>query len=196
MNTTIPNALAAAAACPSEGSINTEFLQSLVGFNARMASLHLIDTFMHAVAEHGLRVVDFSILSVVGHNAGITSSQLCACLNLLPPNLVAKVRSLEKKRLAPAPAPPPGWPRPRPAPDRGRANPYRPSRSRSARRRGQSPRPPQQQRASPTAPTAAPGVSAQLKRGIFYIIYFSQPRLRKYSIGPSALAIMMRMAYR
>lgn len=112
MNTTIPNALAAAAACPSEGSINTEFLQSLVGFNARMASLHLIDTFMHAVAEHGLRVVDFSILSVVGHNAGITSSQLCACLNLLPPNLVAKVRSLEKK----------GWLQRQPHPLDGRAH--------------------------------------------------------------------------
>ena len=81
------------------GAVDTSFLQSLVGYNARMAALAVIGQFLPRMAEHQLRIVDFSILSVVRHNDGITSRQLCDALNLLPPNLVAKIGALEKRGL-------------------------------------------------------------------------------------------------
>ena len=59
----------------------------------------MIDEFVPRMAQFGLRVVDFSILSVIHHNPGITSRQLCAALNLLPPNLVGKIGALESRGL-------------------------------------------------------------------------------------------------
>jgi DNA-binding MarR family transcriptional regulator len=38
-------------------------------------------------------------MSVVVHNPGVTSRQLCSALNILPPNLVGLVQLLEKRGL-------------------------------------------------------------------------------------------------
>jgi DNA-binding MarR family transcriptional regulator len=38
-------------------------------------------------------------MSVIVHNPGVTSRQLCAALNILPPNLVGLVQSLEARSL-------------------------------------------------------------------------------------------------
>jgi DNA-binding MarR family transcriptional regulator len=43
--------------------------------------------------------VDFSVLSLITHNPGITSRQLCNALNILPPNLVGMVNALEGRGL-------------------------------------------------------------------------------------------------
>jgi DNA-binding MarR family transcriptional regulator len=43
--------------------------------------------------------VDFSVLSTILHNPGVTSRQLCTALNLLPPNLVGLIQSLEARGL-------------------------------------------------------------------------------------------------
>jgi DNA-binding MarR family transcriptional regulator len=51
------------------------------------------------MAPFQLRPVDFSVLSLVAHNPGITSRQLCATLGILPPNLVGMVGALEKREL-------------------------------------------------------------------------------------------------
>jgi len=80
-------------------SVDTRFLESLIGYNARRASLAMIERFMERMAPYQLRVVDFSVLSLITHNAGITSRQLCASLGILPPNLVGIVGSLEKREL-------------------------------------------------------------------------------------------------
>lgn len=79
--------------------VDTTFLQSLVGYNARRAALTIIEGFLARMAEFGLRPVDFSVMSVVHHNPGVTSRQLCAALNLLPPNLVGLVQTLETRGL-------------------------------------------------------------------------------------------------
>ena len=75
------------------------YLETLVGYNARRAALAVIGQFVPRMAEYGLRPVDFSILSVIRHNPGITSRQLCAALALLPPNLVGKIGALESRGL-------------------------------------------------------------------------------------------------
>lgn len=80
-------------------TVDCRYLQSLLGFNARMAALKAIGEFMRRMAPYELRVVDFSILSLIHHNPGITSRQLCDVLNLLPPNLVGKIGALEKRGL-------------------------------------------------------------------------------------------------
>lgn len=79
--------------------VNTAFLESLVGYNARRAALAVIGTFMQRMGPFDLRVVDFSVLTLVAHNPGITSRQLCSALDILPPNLVGMVKQLEKRGL-------------------------------------------------------------------------------------------------
>jgi len=79
--------------------VDTTFLQTLLGYNARRAALTIIEAFLERMAEFGLRPVDFSVMSVIHHNPGVTSRQLCAALNLLPPNLVGLVQSLEARGL-------------------------------------------------------------------------------------------------
>ncbi|MFT4194022.1 MarR family winged helix-turn-helix transcriptional regulator [Ottowia sp.] len=84
---------------PVIDQVDTAYLQTLLGYNARRAALAVISEFLPRMARYGLRPVDFSILSVIRHNAGITSRQLCDALSLLPPNLVGKIGALEKRGL-------------------------------------------------------------------------------------------------
>jgi DNA-binding MarR family transcriptional regulator len=79
--------------------VDTRFLETLLGYNARRAALAVIDVFLERMAPFQLRPVDFSVLSLVAHNPGITSRQLCATLGILPPNLVGMVGALEKREL-------------------------------------------------------------------------------------------------
>ncbi len=79
--------------------MNTRFLQSLLGYNARRAALSIIGVFLERLAVYGLKPVDFSVMSVIHHNPGVTSRQLCASLSILPPNLVGLIQSLESRGL-------------------------------------------------------------------------------------------------
>ena len=84
---------------PAAQEIDTSYLETLLGYNARRVSLKVIELFTHRMAGYGLSPVDFSILSLISHNPGITSRQICAALNLLPPNLVGKINAMEKRKL-------------------------------------------------------------------------------------------------
>ena len=79
--------------------VDTTYLESLMGYNARRATLVIIGEFMTQMSVYGLRPVDFSVLSLITHNAGITSRQLCSALGLLPPNLVGMINQLESREL-------------------------------------------------------------------------------------------------
>jgi DNA-binding MarR family transcriptional regulator len=89
--------LASGASEPSD--VDTRYLESLLGYNARRAALAVIAVFLRRMDTYGLRPVDFSVLSVVAHNPGVTSRQICAALDILPPNLVGMVKSLQKRGL-------------------------------------------------------------------------------------------------
>lgn len=93
-----PAPAAKGADAPDEaiGRVDTAFLETLIGYNARRAALVVIAQFLPRMAQFGLRPVEFSVLTLIGHNPGITSRQLCATLDILPPNLVGMVRHLEK----------------------------------------------------------------------------------------------------
>jgi DNA-binding MarR family transcriptional regulator len=84
---------------PHVEEVDTSFLDGLLGYNARRAALAVIEVFLERMAPYKLRPVDFSVLSLVVHNPGITSAQLSATLGILPPNLVSLVGTLEKRGL-------------------------------------------------------------------------------------------------
>jgi DNA-binding MarR family transcriptional regulator len=84
---------------PAVEQVDTSYLQGLIGYNARRAALAIIDVFLQRMAVYDLRPVDFSVLSLITHNPGITSRQLCTSLGILPPNLVGMVNALEKRGL-------------------------------------------------------------------------------------------------
>lgn len=84
---------------PFVDTVDTGYLETLVGYNARRAALVIIAEFMERMAVYDLRVVDFSVLSLITHNPGITSRQLCNTLGILAPNLVGMVNALEKRGL-------------------------------------------------------------------------------------------------
>ena len=91
-------------AAPSKSAVaidqvDSRYLQSLMGYNARRAALSIIELFLERLAPYGLKPVDFSVMSTILHNPGVTSRQLCATLNLRPPNLVGLIQSLESRGL-------------------------------------------------------------------------------------------------
>jgi DNA-binding MarR family transcriptional regulator len=59
----------------------------------------VIEVFLARMAPYGLRPVDFSILSLITHNPGITARQLCATLGVLPPNMVGMVNRFDGRGL-------------------------------------------------------------------------------------------------
>jgi DNA-binding MarR family transcriptional regulator len=84
---------------PTVEQVDTSYLEGLVGYNARRAALSIIEVFMQRMAVYDLRPVDFSVLSLITHNPGITSRQLCGTLGILPPNLVGMINALEKREI-------------------------------------------------------------------------------------------------
>lgn len=81
------------------GPVDCQFLESLPGYNARRASLAILDAFYKDMAPFDFGPVDFSVMSIISHNPGITSRQLCVSLSLLAPNLVGLINRLEKRGL-------------------------------------------------------------------------------------------------
>jgi DNA-binding MarR family transcriptional regulator len=81
------------------GELDTRYLETLLGYNARRAALAVIAVFLQRMAPLGLRPVDFSVLTLIAHNPGVTSRQICAALDILPPNLVGMIKSLHKRGL-------------------------------------------------------------------------------------------------
>ena len=79
--------------------VDTSFLETLLGYNARRAALAAITVFLEEMAPFQLKPVEFSVLSVIAHNPGVTSRQLCSALGILPPNLVGLVNGLEKREV-------------------------------------------------------------------------------------------------
>jgi DNA-binding MarR family transcriptional regulator len=79
--------------------VDTAYLETLLGYNARRAALTIIALFLRRMAPYDLRPVDFSVLTVIAHNPGVTSRQICAALDILPPNLVGMVKALHKRGL-------------------------------------------------------------------------------------------------
>lgn len=59
--------------CPEPASAvdaaGTRFLRTLVGYKTHRASLVIIEVFMERMAVYGLKMVEFSVLSLVAHKS-------------------------------------------------------------------------------------------------------------------------------
>ena len=92
--------MVAAVASPKRvAKVDASYLQTLLGYNARRVSLQAIALFNERMTLYELGPVDFSVLSLIHHNPGITSRQLCSALDVLPPNLVGKISFMQKRKL-------------------------------------------------------------------------------------------------
>ena len=101
----MPATPSAVAAAKTVVTVDATYLQTLLGYSARRVSLQVIELFTERMAAYGLSPVDFSVLSLIRHNPGITSRQLCSALSVLPPNLVGKISMMEKRDLLRKPHP-------------------------------------------------------------------------------------------
>lgn len=86
------------ATAPTE-PLDTGVLTRLVGYNARRASLAIAAKFYECMAPFGLTQAEYSVLALLSTNAGATSRQLCATLEILPPNFVSLIGGLDKRGL-------------------------------------------------------------------------------------------------
>lgn len=84
---------------PPCASVDSSFLRSLLGYNTRRATLKIFDIFAARTQAYGLNPVEFSVLSLIGHNPNISHGQLCTELALLPPNLTKILQKLTRKHL-------------------------------------------------------------------------------------------------
>jgi DNA-binding MarR family transcriptional regulator len=87
------------AQAPRSDRLDTRVLEGLVGYNARRAWLIISQVFAERMAAYGLKQVDFSVLSLLAHNPGATSRQLCSTLDILPPNLVSLIATMDSRGL-------------------------------------------------------------------------------------------------
>jgi DNA-binding MarR family transcriptional regulator len=88
-----------ATAAGKHDRLDARVLEAFVGYNARRAWLIVSDVFAERMAPYGLKQIDFSVLSLLAHNPGATSRQLCNTLDILPPNLVSLVSTLDSRGL-------------------------------------------------------------------------------------------------
>ena len=79
--------------------LDTRVLEGLVGYNARRASIAIGAVFFERMAAYGLKQADFSVLSLLAHNPGATSRQLCSTLDILPPNFVSLIAAMDRRGL-------------------------------------------------------------------------------------------------
>ena len=84
---------------PRSDRLDTRVLETFVGYNARRAWLIVSQVFAERMAVYGLKQVDFSVLSLLAHNPGATSRQLCSTLDILPPNLVSLIAAMDARGL-------------------------------------------------------------------------------------------------
>ncbi|WP_213955169.1 MULTISPECIES: MarR family winged helix-turn-helix transcriptional regulator [unclassified Variovorax] len=95
----MPTARTPSSSSSESASLDTRVLESLVGYNTRRAWSVISSVFAERMAVYGLKQVDFSVLSLLAHNPGATSRQLCATLDILPPNLVSLVAAMDSRGL-------------------------------------------------------------------------------------------------
>ena len=80
-------------------ALDASMLERLIGYNARRASIAIGNAFYERMAPYGLKRPDFSVLVLLAHNPGATSRQLCATLDILPPNFVRLISALDRRGL-------------------------------------------------------------------------------------------------
>ena len=80
-------------------SLESRFLEGLIGYTTRRVSMAVGNIFYERMAPYGLKQAEFSVLVLLDENPGATSRQLCAALDILPPNFVRLIGALDRRGL-------------------------------------------------------------------------------------------------
>src|SRR4051794_16887619 len=83
----------------AEQPLKQDVLLSLLGYNFRRAYLTIVPLFDERMAQHALRAVDLSVLSLLKANPNMTQKRLSQAINVSPPNLAILLDGLEGRGL-------------------------------------------------------------------------------------------------
>ena len=84
----------------SKTDIDLGPLPELIGYVLRRAQLVVFQDFFSAFAPFDIRPAQFSVLTVIERNPGLTQSQVAAALGIKRTNFVGMLDALEKRGLA------------------------------------------------------------------------------------------------
>lgn len=83
----------------AEQPLKQDVLLSLLGYNFRRAYLTIVPLFDERMAQHALRAVDLSVLSLLKANPNMTQKRLSQAISVSPPNLAILLDGLEGRGL-------------------------------------------------------------------------------------------------
>jgi DNA-binding MarR family transcriptional regulator len=86
-------------AAPDEAPLDQGVLLELVGYNCRRAFLIIAALFSERMEKYALRPVDYTTLTLVNTNPGITPKRLAQAINVAPPNLGPLLERLDVRGL-------------------------------------------------------------------------------------------------
>ena len=84
----------------TEAKLDLGRLPELIGYMLRRAQMVAFQDFFRAFAAADIRPAQYSVLTVIGHNPGLTQSRVSAALGIKRTNFVALLDSLESRGLA------------------------------------------------------------------------------------------------
>lgn len=82
-----------------ESSLDQSSLLVLVGYNCRQAYLSIMPLFLKRMAKYALRPVDYTVITLINANPGMTQKRLSQAINVSPPNLATLLDRLEERGL-------------------------------------------------------------------------------------------------
>ena len=84
---------------PTGSRLEDVGLRGLVGYNIRRADVRMNAHFLRAMVEYGIRPADFSALTLIAANTGITPGDIGEALSIKRSNMVGLVDRLEHRGL-------------------------------------------------------------------------------------------------
>ncbi|MDP2331416.1 MAG: MarR family transcriptional regulator [Reyranella sp.] len=88
------------AASGTAAAIDFGPLEDSVGYLLRRAQIVVFQRFFELFAREALRPAQYSVLTVIEHNPGLSQTQLADALSIKKTNLVAMIDELEARSLA------------------------------------------------------------------------------------------------
>jgi DNA-binding MarR family transcriptional regulator len=74
-------------------------LDQRLGYVLRRAQLAVFADFFKSFEEHDIKPAQYSVLTIIANNVGLTQTQVAETLNIKKPNFVTMIRNLEKRGL-------------------------------------------------------------------------------------------------
>ncbi len=86
-------------AAPAKGTFRYGQLDQRIGYKLRRAQIAVFHTFFEAVATLDIRPAQYSVLTIIEHNPGLSQTQVAQALGIKTANFVAMIKALEKRGL-------------------------------------------------------------------------------------------------